>query len=136
MDGLRVLDLLRHEISVRVLRQHPGQDQQAVERRPQLVRHVGQELGLVLGGQRQLLGLFLDERLRLLDLPVLALDLRLLLGQEARSLLQLLVGALQFNLLTLEQLLRLLQRHGLLLQALVGLRELLLTSLQLLGEGL
>ena len=31
-----------------------GQDQQAVERRAQLVRHVGQELGLVLGGEREL----------------------------------------------------------------------------------
>ena len=51
------------------------QDQQAVERRAQLVRHVGQELALVLGGQRQLLGLFLERLAGLLDLAVLALHL-------------------------------------------------------------
>ena len=40
------------------------QDQQAVERRAQLVRHVGEELGLVLRGQRQLLGLLFQRRPR------------------------------------------------------------------------
>src|SRR5262249_56373398 len=56
-DDVRELDLLGGEVSLRVLRQLLRQDQQAVERRPQLVRHVGEELALVLGGKRQLLGL-------------------------------------------------------------------------------
>ena len=50
------------------LRQLVGEDQQAVERRAQLVRHVGEELGLVLRGERELLGLLLERLARLLDL--------------------------------------------------------------------
>src|SRR6185437_9830269 len=46
--GLGELDLARVEVARRVFRQHLGQQQQVVERRAQLVRHVGQELGLVL----------------------------------------------------------------------------------------
>ena len=56
------------------LRQLIGQDQQAVERRAQLVRHVGQELGLVLRRERELLGLLFQRLAGLLDLLVLALD--------------------------------------------------------------
>ena len=47
-----------------IVRQQLGQDQQRVERRAQLVAHVGEELGLVLGGQRELLGLLLDRAAR------------------------------------------------------------------------
>ena len=60
VDRAGELDLLLGEVALRVVGQHLRQDQQAVERRAQLVAHVGQELGLVLRGQRQLLGLFLD----------------------------------------------------------------------------
>jgi hypothetical protein len=55
VDRARELDLLGVEVALRVVREQPGQDEQAVERRAQLVRHVGQELGLVLRGQRELL---------------------------------------------------------------------------------
>ena len=97
------------------------QDQQAVERRAQLVRHVGQELRLVLRGQRQLLGLFFQRLAGLLDFAVLALDFRVLLGQQLGLFLQLLVGLLQLFLLLLQQLFGRLQRLRLLLQPLVGL---------------
>ncbi len=136
VDRLGEPDLLGGEVAVGVLAQDLRQDQQAVERRPQLVRHVGQELGLVLGDQRQLLGLLLQRHLGLLDLVVLLLHLRLLVGEQLRLLLQLLVGLLQLVLLLLEQLFGLLQRAGLLLQPLVGLGQRLLLGLQALGERL
>ena len=44
VDRLGELGLLRREVAVGVLRQLIGEDEQAVERRAQLVRHVGQEL--------------------------------------------------------------------------------------------
>ena len=82
-----------------------------VERRAQLVRHVGEELGLVLRGERQLGGLLLERAAGLLDLLVLALDFDVLLGELLRLLRQLLVGLLQLALPRLQldgQLLRLL----------------------------
>ena len=82
----------------RVLGQQPGQDQQAVQRGAQLVRDVGQELGLVPGGQVQLPGPLLDLLPGLLDLDVLDLDVPLLPGQLGGLVLQLGVGALQFLL--------------------------------------
>src|SRR4029077_8496402 len=48
------LDLLRRQVALGVVGQLLAEDQDAIERRAQLVRHVGQELGLVLRGQRQL----------------------------------------------------------------------------------
>ena len=42
------------QVAVGVARELVGQDQQVVERRAQLVRHVRQELGLVLRGEREL----------------------------------------------------------------------------------
>ncbi len=93
---------LRRQVAVRVLAQLVGQDQQAVERRAQLVRHVGEELGLVLRGERELLGLFLERLARLLDFLVLALDLLVLVRQQPRLLLQLLVGLLQLLLAALQ----------------------------------
>jgi hypothetical protein len=69
------------------------------------VRHVGEEFRLVLRGQRELLGLLLELLLGQLDLPVLALDLGVLPGEEPGLLLELLVGLLQFLLLLLEELL-------------------------------
>jgi hypothetical protein len=57
VDRSRVLDLPERERLLVVLRQELRQDEQAVEWRPQLVRHVREELGLVLRHQRQLLRL-------------------------------------------------------------------------------
>jgi len=47
------------------------------------VRHVGDELGLVLRGDGQLAGLLLDQELGLLDLLILCLRLDVLLGEQA-----------------------------------------------------
>ena len=43
-NRLRELHLLRCEIAVLVLAEQARQDEETVERRPQLVRHVGEEL--------------------------------------------------------------------------------------------
>ena len=81
---LAYCDLRVGQVLVVVARQLAREDQQAVERRAQLVRHVREELGLVLRRDRELLGLLLDQALGPLDLLVLALDLGVLLGQAAR----------------------------------------------------
>ena len=99
---LRELDLLAGQVALGVLRELVGQDQQAVERRAQLVRHVREELGLVLRGQRELLGLFFQRLAGLLDLLVLALHLDVLLGQQLGLVLQLGVGLLELFLLALQ----------------------------------
>ena len=90
-----------------------AQNQNAVQRRAQLVRHVGQEFGLVLGGQRQFLGLFFQRAASLFDFLVLAFHFDVLFGQLLRFLRQLFVGLLQLFLLRLQlgrELLRLLQQ--------------------------
>ena len=85
-----------------------GEDQQAVQRRAQLVRHVRDELGLVLRRDRELAGLLLDQALGLLDLVVLLLGLDVLLGEQ----------------------------RGLAVEVGVRLAQLLLLGAQLLGERL
>ena len=113
VNRLGELDLLGRQIAVGVLAHLLAEDEDAVERRAQLVRHVGQELGLVLGSQSQLRGLFLQGVAGLLDFLVLPFHLGVLLGELLGFLGQLLVGLLQFVLLRLQlggQLLRLLQQ--------------------------
>ena len=104
---------LAGQIAVRIFGQLLAEDQDAVERRAQLVRHVGQEFGLVLRGQRQFGRLFLQRAAGLLDFLVLALDFDVAFGELLGLLLELLVGLLQFLLLGLQfagELLRLLQQ--------------------------
>src|SRR5205807_6681746 len=84
IDGLRIVDLLRREGGVGVVGEELREDQQAVERRAQLVRHVRQELRLVARAERELLGFLLERRLRQLDLAVLVLDLAHLLREQLR----------------------------------------------------
>ena len=113
VDGARELDLLGREIAVRVVAELLAEDQDAVERRAQLVRHVGEEFGLVLRGQRKLGRLFLQRAARLLDFLVLALHFDVAFGELLRLLLELLVGLLQLVLLRLQfagELLRLLEQ--------------------------
>ena len=102
-------------LSVRVLglRELLAEDEDGIERRAQLVGHVGQEFGLVLRGERQLGGLFLERVAGLLDLGVLALDLGILLGEQPGLGAQFLVGLLQLALARLQldgELLRLRQQ--------------------------
>src|SRR5262249_6516327 len=104
--------------------------------RSQLVRHVGEELVLVAGGERQLLGLLLQLLARQLDLPVLPLHFAVLLGELARFLLQLLVGLLELFLLLPKLLFGSLERYRLLFQPAVRLLKLLLLVLKFQGERL
>ena len=102
MDRAAVVHLWRGQVAFGVPSQLLGEDEQTVERRPQLVRHVGQEFRLVLGGAGQLLGLLLQCPLGLFHLPVLAFNLILLLIQQAGFHDQFLVGLLQYLLLALQ----------------------------------
>ena len=113
VDVAGKIDLLGQEVAAGVVGQLLAEDQDRIERRAQLVGHVGEELGLVLGGERQLGGLFLERAAGLLDLAVLALDLGVLLGEQPGLGAQLLVGLLELALARLEldrQLLRLLEQ--------------------------
>ena len=113
VDVARELDLLGRQVARDVFGQLLAEDQDRIERRPQFVGHIGQELGLVLRGQRQLGGLFLERVAGLFDFGVLALDLGVLLGQQLRLGAQLFVGLLQFALAGLQldgELLRLRQQ--------------------------
>jgi hypothetical protein len=113
VDRAGKFDLLGAQIAIRVVAELLAEDQDAVQRRPQLMRHVGEELGFVFRGQRQLGGLFFEGAARLLDFLVLGLDLDIAFRELLRLLLQLLVGLLQFALLALQfggELLRLRQK--------------------------
>ena len=90
------------EVTLRICAELLGQDQDAVERRAQLVGHVGQEFGLVLRGQRQFSSFFLQGVPRLLDFSVLTLHFGVLLGELLGLLRQFLVGLLQLLLLHLQ----------------------------------
>jgi hypothetical protein len=67
--SFQILSLLLVEIAEHPLAQHLREPDDGVERRPQLVGHVGQELGLVLAGDLELATLVLDlpEQPRVLD---------------------------------------------------------------------
>ena len=113
VDGAGEFHLLGRQVAVRIVGELLTQDQDRVERRAQLVRHVGQEFGLVLRGERQLRGLLFDRAAGLLDFLVLALHFDVAFGELLRLLLELLVGLLQLSLLRLKfagELLRLLQQ--------------------------
>ena len=96
MNGAGEFDLLAGEIAVRIVGELLAEDQDRVERRAQLVRHIGEEFGLVLRGERELGRLFFQRAARLLDFLVLALHFDIALGELLRLLLELLVGLLQF----------------------------------------
>ena len=113
VNGARELDLLRRQIVIRVFRELMAEDQDRIQRRAQLVRHVGEELGLVLGREREFGRLFFHRAPGLFDFLVLALHLDVLLGKLAGLLFELFVGLLQFLLLGLKlggELLRLLEQ--------------------------
>ncbi len=98
--------------------------------------HVGEELGLVLRGQRQLFRLLFHGHPRLIDLAVLLLDLHVLLHEQLRLFLELLVGLLQLFLLLLQALFRRLEGPRLFLKPGVRFSQLFLPGLQLHGERL
>ena len=98
----RKLDLLRRQIAFRVVGQLLAEDQDGIKRRAQLMRHIGEELRLVLRSERKLGRLFLQCASGLFDFLVLALDFDVSFGKLLRLLLQLLVCLLQFLLLRLQ----------------------------------
>ena len=113
VDVAGEIDLLGQEVAAGVVGQLLAEDEDRIERRAQLVGHVGEELGLVLGGEGKLGGLFLERAAGLLDLAVLQLDLGVLLGEQPGLGAQFLVGLLKLALARLEldgQLLRLLEQ--------------------------
>jgi hypothetical protein len=102
VDGAGELDLPGRQVPVRVVAQLLTEDQDRVQRRAEFVAHIGQELRLVLGGERELGRLLLERPAGLLDLLVLRLDLVVAVGELLGLLLQLLVRLLQLALLRLE----------------------------------
>ena len=113
VNVLREFDLLRREIPAGIVTELLAENENRIERRPQLVRHVRQKLGFVFRRQRQFRRLLFECAARLLDLVVLPLDLDVLFRQLLRLGRQLLVRALQLGLPRLQlegELLRLLQQ--------------------------
>ena len=113
VNGAGEFDLLAGEIALRIVGELLAENEDRIERRAQLVRHVGKEFRLVLRGERKLGRLFFQSAARLLDFLVLALDFDIALGELLRLLLELFVGLLQFALLRLQfagELLRLLEQ--------------------------
>jgi hypothetical protein len=93
---------LPERLPLLVLAELVGEDEQAVQRRAQLVRHVGEEFRLVARGARELLSLVLERLARLLDFLVLRFHFLVLLDEQLRLLLQLDVGRLQLLLAALQ----------------------------------
>ncbi len=124
MDGLRIFNLFRCQVAFLVVRKQPRKDQHAVEWRAELVRHVGQEFRLVLGGQCKLGCLFFQRSASLLDLGILAFHFLVLLEQQSRFFFKLLVRLLQLFLLRFQSLFRFLERFRLLLKLEVGFSQL------------
>ena len=102
MDDARRFDFVAVEVAGGVLGEVPGQDEDAVERRAQFVRHVGQELRLVAVG----LGEFACARLGLaaaeFELPSLRFEAAVFLFQFFALYPQLLLGGQKFAVLDLE----------------------------------
>ena len=69
VDVLEVVGLLLVELAEHALGEHLGKADDRVQGRPQLVRHVGEEVGLVLVRDLELGALLLDlaEQARILD---------------------------------------------------------------------
>ncbi len=102
VDGPGELDLLVGEVARGVLGQQVRQQQHAVQRRAQLVRHVGQELRLVRADSGQLGGLVLQVGAGVGQLEVAGLQRVTLIFQLLGSQAQLKVGLAQLVLLGLQ----------------------------------
>ena len=81
INRLRKFHLLGRQVVIGIFRQYFGQEQQVVQRRPKLVRHIGQKLGLVLRSQCQLFRLLFQLLLGLFHFKILLFDLLVLFGQ-------------------------------------------------------
>lgn len=122
-NRLRILHLLGAERAVPVVGQQLGQDQRAVERGAQFVRHIGQKFGLVTRGGGELVAV--AHQLVLRNQQGLLLRFQCL-----GAFFQLHVGLFQLGLLLFQIALRLLQAAALLFQLFVGHAQLFLLGLQ------
>ena len=129
VDRFGKTDLLFRQVPLGVVGQQLREDQRAVEGGAKLVRHVGQEFGLVAAGALQFRGALLQLHLRFAQQVALLL-------QALGLFRQLHVGLLQFGLLVLQVRLRFLERARLLLQFLIRGAQFLLLHLQFLVEPL
>ena len=112
MDVSRVVHLLISQVAARIFDQLLAENQNRVQGRAKFVRHVREELGLVLGSKRELGCLFFQSAPRLLHFLVLAFDFGVLIGELLGFGRKFFVRLLQFGLARLQfdrQLLRLLQ---------------------------
>ncbi|QJW99075.1 hypothetical protein FTUN_6673 [Frigoriglobus tundricola] len=126
LNGLGVPHLFGRQVPLAVVREELRQDERGVQRRAQLVRHVGQEVGLVPAGQLEFPGLHLKGAPGLGGrVPLVREQLRLLLQARVRL--------LEFGLLLFEPALRLAERPPLFLEFLVRDAQLLALGLELLG---
>ena len=100
------------------------------------MRHICKKLGFVFRAECELLGFVLKCETGKLDLAIFLLDLALLFEQQMCLILQLLVGLLKLFLLLFKKLFGCLERLRLQLESSVGLLQLGLTKLQLLGKRL
>ena len=130
------LALLGGQVQLLVFTQQLREDQDAVQRRAQLVRHVRQELGLVLARRFQIPGLAFQFLPRQVDLGILLGNRVALLFQGLGPLFEFFVGDTQLLLLSLQLRLGELQRPGLFFQFLIRHPQLFLLRLQFLVGGL
>ena len=126
VDGARELHLFLGEVAVAIVGEQRGEDQRRVERRAQLVAHVGQELALVMIGALELGGLVGQHHLGLRQVGALRLE-------QVGLFFEMRVDLFELGLLLLEPALRLPEHAALFLELLVADAQLLLLGLQLLG---
>ena len=119
VDDLRLPDLFDAQMPLVVAGHHLGQQDDRVERRAQLVGHVGQKLRFVLAGKLELARPGVEFLAGLAQLQVVLLEQLLLLLHLGVGLLQLLALLLQLLLLLLQLGVGLAQLLGLLLQLLL-----------------
>ncbi len=125
-NGFREADLFFVQVSLRIVGEQLCQDQGRVQRCAQLMRHVGQEVGLVTARLFQFLGLRLECRRGPAQIVALSFE-------DLGLFFQLFVGLFEFGLLLFEPGMRLLERPALLFEFLVRHAQFFPLRLQLLA---
>jgi hypothetical protein len=90
------LDLFRTQVAFCIIREHACKDKKIIKRCAQLMRHIREELALVLGSERELLSFFFERLFGLLNFAVLSFYFRILVSEQLRFLFELRVGLFQF----------------------------------------
>ena len=102
MNGAREFNLLVGQITIDVVAELLAENEDAVERRTQLMRHVREEFRFVFRRQREFRRLFFECAAGAFDFLVLCFDFHVTFGELLRLLLELLICRLQFCLLVLQ----------------------------------